>query len=394
MLAAAAALCSPTGCDGSGSGPQLLVQPFPARARLCLGEMDEAVSAGWVLLPRAMGAMGCSHPGPPSVPSRLDPLQGESCAVPRAAGPQGLRGGLTLQRGTTGPAAALQAALLLGRTIPVLQAEEEALGRLVTVSHGGTEPGMCWHMWRDREVRGSPLGRAPLRAGHPSGVSPLPGPAPWGQQLGPRTPTVPGRVLALARGAQPGTGHGGDRGDLSPTGRWCFYPVWVVCRCVRSRWCSTWQPRGSRCRCHTAPGRVPGTPAAPRGTRRASQQHGGSLVTTGTAAVPGSCFLQRRLALVPIVPPSHPLVLPPVPRLTGAGAVTGCVCSTGCHSRRHALPGAWTAAIGCTPRRAHAGLCREGLCHRQCSCGGHGAAAGQPWAVPGAHTWLRWLWVW
>lgn len=59
---------------------------------------------------------------------------------------------------------------------------------------------------------------------------------------------------------------------LAPPWHWRLYPRWVLCRCVRSRWSSISSPPGSRCRCHTAPGRAPGSPAAPRGTHRALLQ--------------------------------------------------------------------------------------------------------------------------
>lgn len=45
-------------------------------------------------------------------------------------------------------------------------------------------------------------------------------------------------------------------------------PRWAVCRRGRSRWCSTSWPRDSQHRCHTSPGRGPGSPAAPRGTHQ------------------------------------------------------------------------------------------------------------------------------
>lgn len=236
---------------------------------------------------------------------------------------------------------------------------------------GGQSPG-CAGTCGETGVRGLPLGRAPLRGELLTRSCAMRTAAGSLHIHCPREGAGPGR------GAQPGTGQGGDMGGLRATGRWWCYPRWVVCRCVHSRWCSTWQPQGSRCRCHRAPGRVPGTLAAPRGMCRASPQHGDSLLTTGTTAVPGSCFLQPCMPLVPIVPSSHPLVLSPVPRLTVAGAVPGCVCGTRCHSWQHALPGP-----GRLPLAAHPAGHTLGFAGRGCAT--TGAAAVDTGWLRGSH---------
>lgn len=167
----------------------------------------------------------------------------------------------------------------------------------------------------------------------PQGVSPSTSSCPMGTAAESLPPTSPPRRV-MARGSpgesrysQGGAGPGG--GDsawdgaglrmwkgLGPTGHCWLYPQWVVCRRGHSRWCSTSQPRGSRHRCHTAPDRVPESPAAPRGTCQALLQHGGSLVTTRTAAAPASCFPQPLswhglgLQPAPIVASSFPCPAP------------------------------------------------------------------------------------
>lgn len=105
---------------------QLLVQPFLATATLYLEEASEVVSGDGCSLSVRWGALWCSHPGSHSVPSRLGPGRRQQAVC-------------TYQWAEADPAAALQAALLAKGTILVLQAQEEALGCLITLCCRGTE---------------------------------------------------------------------------------------------------------------------------------------------------------------------------------------------------------------------------------------------------------------
>lgn len=143
---------------------------------------------------------------------------------------------------------------------------------------GDRDLAMLAHM----ERRGEGL-RAPLQGGGaapPAGVSSSLSSCPIGQQLSPQLPIARRRVTVTGReGAQGSWSH---RVPM-------VYPWWAVCRHDHSQWCSTCRPQCSHCQCHTAPGRAPRSPAALWGTRQASLQYGGSLVTGKRAAVLGFC---------------------------------------------------------------------------------------------------------
>lgn len=83
------------GCDGSGvgSGPEMAASDA-AQARLCLEEMDEVVSAGWVLPPRGMGGLEMLQPW-----ATLSPLQAGPAAGVRPARYPGLLGPRRWQAG-------------------------------------------------------------------------------------------------------------------------------------------------------------------------------------------------------------------------------------------------------------------------------------------------------
>lgn len=249
-----------------------------------------------------MGGLWCSHPGPPSVPSRLDPGDsrlegtyptvggcrlgcspaGSSCGQGDSPCPAGTGGGTWLPNH------------------PLLQ--------------GNRDLAMLAHVERER---GEGL-RAPLQGGGaalPAGVSSSLNSYPIRQQLSPQLPIDPGRVTMTGREVAQG---------CWPCRVLMVYPWWVVCRCSHSRWCSTCRPQCSHCRCHTAPGRAPRSPAAPRGTRQASLQHGGSLVTVRSVAVLGFCpqscsWHGLSLHPVPVLCfhlPSHSTIMTSVTSLT------------------------------------------------------------------------------
>lgn len=169
--------------------------------------------------------------------------------------------------------------------------------------------------------------------------------------------------------------------NLCPTAQ-SFYPRWAVCRRGRSRWCSTSWPRDSQHRCHTSPGRGPGSPAAPRGTRQTLLQESGREHHSPehhSPAVPMGVWLHREpvpcawLGVAACPCPNSPLasILPPS-------------CPCGMH-------GEWVC-VGC----AHPGRRMHTLCiaRRGVGMGAAGTCvrggAGQPTAreaallVPGA----------
>lgn len=169
----------------------------------------------------------------------------------------------------------------------------------------------------EERQRGEGL-RAPLQGGGaalPTGVSSSLSSCPIGQQLSPQLPIAPRRVTVTRR----------EVAQKSwPCRVLMVYPWWVVCRCGHSRWCSTCRPQCSHCRCHTAPGRAPRSPAAPWGTHQASLQHGGSLVTVRSVAVLGFCpqsrswhgFSLRPVPVLHLHLPSQSSIMTPVTSLT------------------------------------------------------------------------------
>lgn len=129
--------------------------------------------------------------------------------------------------------------------------------------------------------------------------------------------------------------------NLCPTAQ-SFYPRWAVCRRGRSRWCSTSWPRDSQHRCHTSPGRGPGSPAAPRGTRQTLLQESGREHHSPehhSPAVPMGVWLHREpvpcawLGVAACPCPNSPLasILPPSCPCGMHGECTGVcgVCTPG-----------------------------------------------------------------
>lgn len=126
-----------------------------------------------------------------------------------------------------------------------------------------------WWLWQDRAPGALCMCRERERCGEPLALAAATSPSPHWPPKGHSAPgqmgTGPaGRVLS--QGGDGGTWHG-----LCPMAQ-SFYLRWAVCRRGRSQWCSTSWPQDSQHRCHTDPGRGPGSLAAPRGTHRTSLQ--------------------------------------------------------------------------------------------------------------------------